>query len=454
MQLQNAADSITPLKLSTTFGADKTAIVLSDGQSLDEHLEWVRINREKLFVIAVSEVSGKLITHGLTPDLSVSIDSQDSSYESSKAGLNWADVPLIHHSHVCTQLLQQWQGPIFYLGRRLPWHNDSNTQLHVPVIGPTAGHTAASVALNLGFSTVLMTGEVPESIAEMVNVDQPRIFNLDSEAASCLSIPFVSINDVELTHLRPDFANHMETTVRTVSLPELDELAEELVHASEKLRMIRSLCSQARTCFSHLQSIEPDLDSTKITDKLNGIQTQLQKDFSLFLAAIFRNNGFESSYSASVTRCKYPNSADLVSWTQNDCNFIEEGAASLISLIRKLEQRIDIRRQEHDSIPDIRQLAKRWRQDETPGRILLWKRANWQRVRPEDRAWVQRTIGKFRSTLRVSDTALEKDSNREYGNTDKKSGANAIVDRDVTSTYGKKVSSALNAIMGGSPGNS
>ena len=100
MQLRNAVDSIIPLRRNPAIGQGKTAVVLGGGPSLDRHIDWVKKNRSKLFVLAVSRISNKLLKEELKPDLVVSVDPHDISYEVSKQGLLWTDVALVYNYHV------------------------------------------------------------------------------------------------------------------------------------------------------------------------------------------------------------------------------------------------------------------------------------------------------------------------------------------------------------------
>ena len=158
MQFRNAVDSIEPLKVNLAIGQGKTAIVLGGGPSLDLHLDWIKQHRDKIFILAVSRIANKLLKEELKPDLVVSVDPQDISYEVSKQSVLWTDVPLVYNYHVSAKLLQQWQGPAFYMGRRLPWHGNKQLIDCVPASGPTVSHAAVIIASHLGFSQVLMTG--------------------------------------------------------------------------------------------------------------------------------------------------------------------------------------------------------------------------------------------------------------------------------------------------------
>ncbi|MFK7993568.1 MAG: 6-hydroxymethylpterin diphosphokinase MptE-like protein [Granulosicoccus sp.] len=449
MQFRNATDSTVALDNSLDFGAGRSALILGGGPSLDLHLDWVISNRDRLFIFAVSRIAGKLMKHDIKPDILVSVDPYDISYEVSKKGILWTDVPLVYNFHVSSKLLQQWQGPAYLLGKRLPWHSVKQQAGKVMSAGPTVSHTAVFVASQLGFSQILMTGvdlcysvsasthadDSPEQMIQqmpslcdakvetyngriagtsaglkqsvdalndlgvLINRNKPVLFNLSDEAARCESISHISIADVQLPSEKPDFSTHMDTEIRAVSPEELEELERDLKLARHSFTQVRMLCTKAKSAVSKMHAPDVGLHAKKYSIKLSRIRKELESDYEEYLAAITYDKAVEFSKTQLPTDFKDMKKSELIDWGRNYYDLIEKGTRSMIEEIEKLQKRIQLRRDEHDPSINVRELAKRWREDETPGRILLWKRLNWHRVAPEDRAWVQRSVGKFRSTL-------------------------------------------------------
>jgi len=466
MQFRNAADSVNILKSSDIFGAHRTAIVLGGGPSLDMHLDWIKANREKLFIISVSRISGKLIKNEISPDLVASVDPYDISYEVSKQGILWTDVPIIYNFHISAKLLQQWQGPCFYMGKRLPWYTEKQLVGSVSAAGPTVGHAAAYAAAQLGFSQILLTGidlcytlsasthsnDSPEQmiqkmpslcdakveayngrfagtsfgleqsvgslnkIGEEVNKDEIRMFNISAEAARCASIPYKDITDVVLPEDKPDFSTHMNTEVRMTSLDELDDLERELKLASYSFNQICSLCAKAKSNVSKMHAPNVGADAQKYASKLTKIRKRLEAEFPEYLNAIFFDNGPEFTRTQVPTDFDEMTREELIVWGRHYYKLMEKGARLMMGHIEQLQARIQLRRDEQDVDINVRQLAARWREDLTPGRLLRWKKINWKRVAPEDRAWVQRAVGKYRATLNTTSRATKEVLSRK--NTD------------------------------------
>jgi len=158
MQIGNCADNIQPMALLRGAFKGRSCVILGGGPSLDNDLQWVINNREKLLVIAVSRISKRLINVGLIPDIVCSIDPQQLSFELSKESLEFDEkVLLINANHVAPALLGQWSGQSVYIGQRLPWDSTLN-QTNVPLAGPTVANSALCAAIEFGCSNIYLAG--------------------------------------------------------------------------------------------------------------------------------------------------------------------------------------------------------------------------------------------------------------------------------------------------------
>lgn len=154
----NIAANINPAALLRKSAKSGTAIILAGGPSLDMVLPWVINNREKLFVIAVSRIGKRLLDAGLVPDIVVAIDPQPMLYSISRESLLFSPAPLLVYAyHVNSRLLYQWPGETLFLGPRYPWE-PTNDSKNIPVVPTTVSHTATNLAIEMGFSTILLAG--------------------------------------------------------------------------------------------------------------------------------------------------------------------------------------------------------------------------------------------------------------------------------------------------------
>ncbi len=157
-QLENLSENIFPFALLANIFSGKTCIVLGGGPSLDLHLDWIKDNRDKVVIIAVSRIAKKLLNENIIPHMVFSVDPHDVSFDVSKEMLELpSSVIFIHSNYVVPKLASQWHGKQFYFGQRAPW----NSKLNVPnfeLQGPTVTNAAISAAINMGFSQVLLSG--------------------------------------------------------------------------------------------------------------------------------------------------------------------------------------------------------------------------------------------------------------------------------------------------------
>ena len=469
VQFRNAVDSIQPLKVNRTIGRGKTAIVLGGGPSLDLHIDWIKQNRDKIFIVAVSRIANKLIKEELQPDLVVSVDPKDLSYEVSKQGVLWTDVPLAYNYHVSSKLLKQWQGPAFYMGRKLPWHSEKETKDCVPASGPTVSHAAVLVASHLGFSQILLTGvdmcfsvsaathaddspekmiqkmptlcnaqvttytgriagtnfhlkngvQALESIAATLIRKNSKLYNLNEEAAFCPSIPYMDTCNVVLPETKPILSEHINLDVRSITKEELDNLETEFKAAKHIFSKIRAMCTKAKTLVEQIHGENAGINTVKVSSRLAKLRKQIESDYPEYIEAVTLHYGLEFSKTNVPTDFNDMSSEELVGWGQHYYNLVERGARSLMKEIDAQIPRLQLRRDEQDVDIDVRQLAKRWGEDGTPGRIMRWKRLNGVNAKPEDRAWIQRSIGKFRATLNAPTTKTSqryRSKNEDIGN--------------------------------------
>lgn len=135
-------------------------ILLAGGPSLDQAIDWVKANRQRITVAAVARVSARLKQEGIDPDFIAAVDPNEISFDNSKNLLDhYEHATFLHAFHVNPRLLSQWRGKAFYHGKRYPWfkvETDVNEQYHAP--GPTVTNTLISFLVHFGFETILLAG--------------------------------------------------------------------------------------------------------------------------------------------------------------------------------------------------------------------------------------------------------------------------------------------------------
>ncbi|WP_435274292.1 6-hydroxymethylpterin diphosphokinase MptE-like protein [Psychrobium sp. nBUS_13] len=157
-QLNNSSyNVISSHRLHKRFSG-QTAIILAGGPSLDLDLEWVKENQDRLTVIAVARLSTKLQSEGIKPDIVVSVDPSQASYNNSKELLDFdSSTLLVNGNHINSQLLSQWRHKSIYVGNLLPWETSLNDDCSFAG-GPTVSNIALLLAVNMGFAQILLSG--------------------------------------------------------------------------------------------------------------------------------------------------------------------------------------------------------------------------------------------------------------------------------------------------------
>ena len=419
-QIQNAADNVYPLCINPEFGKGKTAIILGGSPSLDRFIDWITDNRERLFIIAVSRLCGKLSSLSLMPDILISIDPFSFSYDVCKHGVLWKDVPLLNGYHVVPKLLQEWQGPKLYLGHRLPWQSEHNSPNAISAGGPTVSHTAAVVASQLGFSQILLCGvdlcytsnlnthtsDTPEAlfqklpslcdaqvetysgrmagtssgllhtcksmetIGQAINEYADVLFNISEDAARLDSIRYLNVQDVLLPDEKPDFSTLVRTLSDSDCLKDLQSLSQQLHHAKKGFRLINKACKKARLHIDAIYHTKHTGKSQLDSDGLNLLDKKMERQAKIYFDAI-RNYASTDFYMLrKPSGFNDMNPEEMEAWITEYYSIISTSSKEFLKLIGNLEHRISIRQHELSSMPDINYLLDAWENDHSQGRVL------------------------------------------------------------------------------------
>lgn len=456
MQLDNAADNVSPCPASRDFGKNRVAVILSGGPSLNEHMDWITSNREKLFLIAVSRLCGKLQSIDLKPDLVVAIDPHWYMYDVSKEGTLWTDVPLISSYHLTPELLQQWQGPHFFIGDRLPWERFTDRPApQVVSTGPTVGHTAVIVASQLGFTTILMAGvdlcynvlgnthtdgtpeaalrSLPsgydaqvetysgriagtgmhllrtinalEDLGKAVNQYAPVLFNLSTDAAKIDSIPYVDRNDIQLAGDRPEFDSSSKCGSMLQSLEVLDK---ELHSANKAYREIITLCKKAFKCIDHIYERKGKRADASHHRRLSSIERKLENQYAVHV------NTLKYFASYDFVKLQLPSGFGSMSkdqledWIRTYYSLMRDSASVLLELVKRAQEKSSLRRDEQLSDHDLSDLVERWKHDNTPGRILSYKGQHGASMSESQLELAQSEIERYLDSMQKREKNLKK----------------------------------------------
>ncbi|WP_429884593.1 6-hydroxymethylpterin diphosphokinase MptE-like protein [Geoalkalibacter halelectricus] len=424
-QLENLGENRIPaIHLKGKF-AGKTAVILGGGPSLDELLPWVRDHQGEVAIFAVSRISRRLLEFGLAPHLIFSVDPHDVSFDVSREMLNfWEQSLFVHSYHVNPKLLGQWRGLSVYVGERYPWTTDGNPQ-NLSSAGPTVTNTAISVAIEMGFSQIILggvdlcysktgmthaSGSFESAIGPRLNsvltvetnggwraetgpdyfkaievLDQQaahakrlgcRVVNPAPGAARLTNVVFLPLEKLELPQLEKPFLSMafecLPEETNFSRIVHYDEVHEELERVKGILTKIKDLAGEGLYCNKRLFGKAGKKADFQFKKRMDEIEKRLNGEFS-DLTPLVKKFGIQEFL--KVTRLE----ADK-DWTDEEIEktadvyygAFRNSAERLLAIVEQAISRIEARKLEEQPGAEIEKLSEIWRSDGQPGRGLVW----------------------------------------------------------------------------------
>lgn len=292
-RLTNIPEMTVPTSLLKNRFEQLTVVVLAAGPSLDDHIEWVKENRSKLIVIAVSRISKRLLSEGITPDIVSIIDPHTVSYEVSREALEFQPAPILAFSDQgVAEIVSQWTGPKLYTGTRLPWRSeDFEFRVNAPTVS------------NLAYA-----------LAELSNPNQIILLGLDF----CL-------DEAGHTHALGNMEREKGVSLRT-DMEEVQTYDGSIRLSSiDYYKSAKSLEQQILGCSKNIRTINPSAGAMK----LNGVEhvplTELDLDTPSTAEAIH------------ALRCEIENKHAHSTWINDSAKHLKQFATKL-SEFRNLAQ--------------------------------------------------------------------------------------------------------------------
>jgi|GEM_PF-2012181 len=157
-RLLNLADNQIPaIELGAKLEG-RDAIILGGGPTLDDSIDWIRENQDKLIIFAAARVANRMEREGILVDFFVTVDPFPWSFDNSKAVLKHAQYSVLVHSfHAQHRLVSQWSGLSCYMGQRFGWKEESD-RINFDAPGPTVTNSALHIAATLGAKRLFLAG--------------------------------------------------------------------------------------------------------------------------------------------------------------------------------------------------------------------------------------------------------------------------------------------------------
>jgi len=460
-QIENLAENLVTAKHLLNSCAGQTAVLIGGGPSLDELLPWIKANRDRLTVIAVSRVARQLLAADLQPDIVASVDPHAISFDVSKEMLRFNDdCLLVNAFHITPLLLAQWPGRAVYRGKHYPWHSKLNED-NLATVGPTVANTALATAVEMGFSQLILAGvdlcfsregythasgsnerKAGTSLgnvglqvetnggwradtthafrdavvsmgaqAEQAKTQGCRIINPAITAAKIPGVDYQPLQDIELPTQAPRLAETLDERLPAVDRSfrdkALKEIGAELARVNGRLRTIIQLSEDALDCNRRLFGRDGKQADFKFKKRMDKIERRLDRDFK-DLTPLIKNFGAKLFLRLSrPDRDREWTDEDLERFGDAYYTAYRDSAKSLLDLIEAAQTRTRSRTEELAEHPDFDLLVEQWQADATPGRGRLLARlrpVDDGQLDPQDREQLARLDGEFETLLNEQDT--------------------------------------------------
>jgi hypothetical protein len=469
-QFENVSENrISGASLKNLF-LGKTAVLMAGGPSLDDIFPWVKENRAKIVLIAVSRVCRRLREVNITPDIIVSLDPHPASFDISKEMLYfWKNTLFINGYHVFPSLLGQWRGRSVFLGPRFPWETPLNVE-NLSMPGPTVANAAISVAGEMGFSQIILAGldlcfkpdgqtyakgsdefdsgpKIGKSLttvmtnggwqaetiydfkASITIVGQQaeqalkrgcRIINPAPIAAQVPNVEFLDIDAINVNPIDELFISTIDKVLPANTQERrrqhYDLVAKELTRAFYQLVSVKNLAQKALRCNNGLFGRNGLQANFKYKKKMDRIEKELNRKYKSFTQLIKQ---FGLRDFLKLTRPD-PNKE----WEDEEIEqtgriyyeTMSNSADKLMELINKAKDRVHTRIEEETKQPDFLWLFSQWRKDQQPGRVLVFKDNHPEltsAAEPTIQAEIKFLENEFQKILTERETEHKKYSNKE-----------------------------------------
>ncbi|MFT5760547.1 MAG: hypothetical protein ACI9LM_005334 [Alteromonadaceae bacterium] len=425
-QLHNIADNQITAK-SVLSGYDfstMTCIVVAGGPSLDEHIEWIKCNQNRLFIIAISRVAGKLVDVGITPHVVITIDPYPISLSVSRGLLPLADrMIMINAYYAAPEIVGQWAGIKCYLGQKLPWVEEDNYHS----FGPTVSNTAVNLAITLNFERVILSGvdlcfspeghthakgsleaelnpvnlgyigqwvetndgQFAETTiqmysalellqADIVEAKQIQFINLAAQAAKIESVTYQSIETLtceKLSLSTEDFFSQVKNRYLTLNIEELLQKDRNCVKNYQiKIEKIFQLILHANQLCNQLSLLQKDdTKILKLNMQLSRIESKINNAESDVIKLIKRFGYFQFMDFLMISKSGSMSTGHKVEQLSVYYKCFESAIKLLLGHFKDSVSRLDCRIQELNPKVPLSTLSNDWLLASQPGRLFIWK---------------------------------------------------------------------------------
>ncbi|MBF0369974.1 MAG: DUF115 domain-containing protein [Magnetococcales bacterium] len=424
--LENLSENRTPSTALKDLFKGQTAVLMAGGPSLDECFPWVKANRDKLVVLAVSRIAPQLLREGVVPDLIFSIDPHTMIFHQSKDMLAFHEETLfvnMYHAHPA--LVGQWRGRSVYMGSLFPWETELNPDNYV-FSGITVSHQALGVAVRMGFTQLVLGGfdlcfsregfthlkgsverdigpftestelrvetnggwqaetrydfysAIPSMgvMAEEAVVAGCRVINPAQGAAKIPHVEHLPWEEVALEKLpqppREVLREKLPEDHRESRQAHYEMVVGELQRVREEVEKIKELTEEGLDCNARLFGRKGELPDFKYKTRMDEIEEILDNEYGDISALVRKWSVREFLKLSRPDRDREWSDEEIEETGRRYYENYSKSADELINLMGETIERVETRMEEEQRDPDYERLARQWQKDEQPGRIHLF----------------------------------------------------------------------------------
>ena len=452
------------------------ALILGGGPTLDENIEWIKVNQSKFIVIAVGRITHRLSEEGIIPDAIMTIDPTELSFSNSKDTLSFSDKSLLVSSnHPNYKLTGQWQGRSVYMGQRLAIPTVNNPPCIMPR-GNTVSNFAAQFAMVIGCRDIYLAGVdfcylasgqshegkslefqtgVSSDISTLVEnfagqmvgsnsqfelarmsfnimirdfksaFEDLHVYSLSNRSAFMEHVEYKNTQKINLSNYRKDskscFLEALDSnllTSDTLLIKDLDSRSSELQKLIKKIDKVQTIIHKK------LNQLNPEwTDLDFINSQLYKITSRIEEALSPPLLEMIKTYGFQKLITKLADKsllAKENNSLlelDRISYL----NLISDTISALSKVLKKSEKHINIRRAEIKQSLSADLLIEYWLENDLPGRIFIWKAQFpelYRKLKSQHPALFEQTLqaydNQFKSSKSVQQNLEKKSKDIQY----------------------------------------
>lgn len=150
---------LNEMKEKFQFLKDKPVLFLGAGPSLDENIEWIKINQEKFFIVTIGAAYKKMISSGIKIDIIITLDEQfrvlnNSQFDDKSVALIDKNTVIIASVLTNTKILDKFnQENLFLYEVFTPFH-----EKNIALSGFSVGEVSVALLLNMNLKELYLIG--------------------------------------------------------------------------------------------------------------------------------------------------------------------------------------------------------------------------------------------------------------------------------------------------------